>query len=165
MSPTVRDAADADLPAILAIHNDAVLNGTALWTIKPSDLAGRRTVLEDRRAKGFPFLVCTVGDAVAGYGSFGEFRPHDGYARTVEHSIYVDPAFWRRGIATALLLRLIDAAGRLGKHVMVGGITADNLASLALHTRHGFVETGRLPEVGFKFGRMLDLVLMQRRLD
>ena len=83
----------------------------------------------------------------------------------MEHSIYVDPAFQRRGIATALMLRLIDAAGRLGKHVMVGAITADNQASIALHARHGFRETGRLPEIGFKFGRMLDLVLMQRQLD
>lgn len=165
MSLTIRDAADADLPAILAIHNDAVLHGTALWTIEPSDLAGRRAVLADRRARGFPFLVCTIEGAVAGYGSFGEFRPHDGYVRTVEHSIYVDPEFRRRGIATALLLRLIEAARGLGKHVMIGAITADNDASIALHARHGFIETGRLPELGFKFGRALDLVFMQRMLD
>lgn len=165
MSLTIRDAADADLTAILAIHNDAVLHGTALWTIKPSDLAGRRAVLADRRARGFPFLVCTIEGAVAGYGSFGEFRPHDGYVRTVEHSIYVDPEFRRQGIATALLLRLIEAARGLGKHVIIGAITADNDASIALHARHGFVETGRLPELGFKFGRALDLVFMQRMLD
>lgn len=165
MSLTIRDAADGDLPAILAIYNDAVLNGTALWTTEASDLAGRRAVLRDRQANGFPFLVCTVDGTVAGYGSFGPFRPFDGYARTVEHSIYVDPQFQRRGIASALLRRLIDAAGRLGKHVMVGAITADNDASIALHARHGFRETGRLPEVGAKFGRMLDLVLMQRVVD
>lgn len=164
-APTIRDAADTDLAAILAIHNDAVLHGTALWTIRPSDLAGRRVVLEDRRARGFPFLVGTIEDVVAGYGSFGEFRPHDGYVRTVEHSLYVDPRFQRRGVATALLLRLIEAARELGKHVMIGAITADNEASIALHGRHGFRETGRLPELGFKFGRPLDLVFMQLLLD
>lgn len=165
MTLTIRDATEADLPAILAIHNEAVLHGTALWTIKPSDLAGRRAVLEDRRASGFPFLVGMIEGALAGYGSFGEFRPHDGYVRTVEHSIYVDPGFRRRGVATALLLRLIEAARGLGKHVMIGAITADNAASIALHVRHGFIETGRLPELGFKFGRTLDLVFMQRLLD
>ncbi len=164
MTTTIEDAAEPHLPAILAIHNHAVLHGTALWTVTPSDLAGRRAVLAERRAKGFAFVVAVVDGVVAGYGSFGDFRPFDGYAQTVEHSIYIDPAYQRRGLASALLGHLIEAAVACGKHVMVAGIAADNTASIALHLRHGFRETGRLPEVGRKFGRYLDLVFMQRML-
>lgn len=164
MAVTIRPATDTDLPGILAIHNEAVLSGTALWTTTPSTLADRRAVLSDRQVRGYPFLTADIDGVVAGYGSFGAFRPHEGYVRTVEHSLYIDPRFQRQGIATALLLALVEAARALGKHVMVGGIAADNAASLALHARHGFSETGRLPQVGFKFGRYLDLVFMQRLL-
>lgn len=163
-APSIRPAVEADLPAILAIHNHAVLHGTALWTSVPSDLAGRRAVLAERAAKGYPFLVVELDGGVAGYGSFGDFRPHDGYGRTVEHSLYIDPDRQGRGLGGLLLGRLVALAGEAGKHVIVGGIAADNPASLALHRRHGFIETGRLPEVGFKFGRALDLVFMQRIL-
>ena len=165
MAFIIRDAREADLPTVLAIHNDAVLNGTALWTTQPSDLAGRAAVIAQRRAKGFPYIVAEQDGEVAGYGSFGDFRPHDGYFKTVEHSLYVRPDFQRRGIASGLLERLIDDARALDKHVMVGGITTDNTASIALHARYGFVETGRMPQVGFKFGRYLDLLLMQKILD
>ena len=165
MALIIRDAVEADLAGILTIHNDAVLNGTSIWSIVPSDIAGRRAMVADRRARGYPYLVADVDGDVAGYATFGDYRPFDGYARTVEHSVYVHPMFQRRGIASALLDCLVAEAQRLGKHVMVGGIAADNPASLALHARHGFVETGRLPEVGRKFGRYLDLVFMQRMLD
>lgn len=165
MALTIRDTTEADLPAILTIHNEAVLHGTALWTTTPSDLEGRRAVVAERRAKAYPFLTADLDGTVAGYGSFGDFRPHDGFFRTVEHSLYVDPAFQRRGIATRLLLALIEAGRAASKHVMIGGIAADNEGSIALHARHGFIETGRLPEVGYKFGRPLDLVFMQRTLD
>jgi L-amino acid N-acyltransferase YncA len=165
MTAIIRDAEDDDLPAILAIHNDAVLHGTAIWSTVPVDLGSRRAVLADRRARGYPFLVAEVAGAVAGYASYGDFRPFDGYFKTVEHSVYVDPAHQRRSIATGLLLALIERAAAGGKHVMIGGITADNAPSLALHLRHGFAETGRLPQVGFKFGRYLDLVFMQKILD
>ena len=164
MEVLIRDVRDDDLPAILAIHNDAILTGTAIWSTRPVDLANRQAYIAERQAKGYPFLVAEAEGAVAGYASFGDFRPFDGYVRTVEHSVYVAPAFQRRGIASDLLVRLIEAAQALGKHVMVGGIAADNSGSIALHQRHGFVETGRLPQVGFKFGRALDLVFMQRML-
>ena len=160
----IRDATDTDLPAILAIHNDAVQHGTAIWSTEPVDIENRRAFLAARRAKGFPFLVADVEGAVGGYASFGDFRPFDGYLRTVEHLVYVHPDYQRRGIASTLLGQLIAQATAAGKHAMVGGIAADNVASIALHIRHGFVETGRLPEVGFKFGRYLDLVFMQKML-
>ena len=160
----VRDAREADLPAILSIYNNAVLNETSIWNDDISDLAGRRAWWETRVASGFPVYVADVDGAIAGYATFGEFRPNQGYRFTVEHSIYVAASAQRRGIGSVLLTRLIAEARRTNKHAMVGGIAADNGPSIALHLRFGFVETGRMPQVGFKFGRWLDLVLMQKLL-
>ena len=160
----VRPAGVADLPAIVAIYNDAVVNTTAIWNDRTTDLAGRKAWYEGRMAQGYPVLVAADGDAVAGYGSFGDFRAFDGYRFTVEHSVYVVEGSRRRGIASAIVEALVERAVALGKHVMVAGIASENQASVRLHLGHGFVETGRMPEVGFKFGRWLDLVLMQRRL-
>lgn len=164
MTVVVRPARDSDLPAILAIYNDAVRRTTAIWNDAIVDLDNRRAWRDARAALGYPVLVGEEDGAVVAYGSFGDFRAFDGYRFTVEHSVYVAEASRRRGIASALVMALVERAAALGKHVMVAGIAADNEASIALHRRLGFVETGRMPEVGRKFGRWLDLVLMQRRL-
>ena len=160
----VRDAGEADLPAILGIYNYAVLNETSIWNDDVGDLADRRTWWQARVSRGFPVYVADVDGAVAGYGTFADFRPHQGYRFTVEHSIYVAAPAQRRGIGSVLLTRLIAEARRMNRHAMVGGIAAENAASIALHLRFGFVETARMPQVGFKFGRWLDLVLMQKLL-
>ena len=164
MTTIIRPAVEADLPAILAIYNDAVANTTAIWNDQPVDLANRRAWFVGRVGQGFPVLVAEEDALVVGYGSFGDFRPFDGYRFTVEHSVYVAEGVRRRGIASALLASLEERARALGKHVMVAGIASDNDASLRLHERLGFTETGRMSEVGFKFGRWLDLVLMQKTL-
>jgi phosphinothricin acetyltransferase len=164
MTAAIRPATPADLPAILAIYNDAVLNTTAIWNETPVDLDNRRAWYEARQAQGYPVLVAGDEGTPVAYGSFGDFRPFDGYRFTVEHSVYVAEEARRRGIAAALIEALAANAAALGKHVMVAGIAADNEASIRLHRKLGFIETGRMPEVGFKFGRWLDLVLMQRRL-
>ncbi len=161
----IRNAEEADLPAILAIHNDAVLHSTAIWSVHPVDLANRAAVLAERRQKDYAFLVAAEGDTVLGYASFGDFRPHDGYFRTVEHSVYVHADHRRKGVARALLPPLMGAAKAIGKHVMVGGIDAANTSSIALHEGFGFQIVGLLPQVGFKFGRYLDLLFMQKILD
>lgn len=159
---TLRAAEERDLPAILAIHNHAVLHETSIWNDQVVDLAERRRWWQARVAHGFPVSVAEADGAVAGYGTFADFRPHQGYRFTVEHSVYVASDSRRRGIGAALLEHLIVEARRLKLHAMVGGIASDNFASLALHARFGFVETGRMPQVGFKFGRWLDLVFMQK---
>jgi phosphinothricin acetyltransferase len=161
----IREATEGDLPGILAIHNDAILNGTAIWSTKPVDIANRAAILAERRAKSYPFLVADREGSVAGYASFGDFRPHDGYFKTVEHSVYVHKDHHRAGIGSLLMAPLIEAARAAGKHVMVGGIDATNASSIRFHERYGFVETGRMPAVGYKFGRYLDLVWMQKILD
>jgi L-amino acid N-acyltransferase YncA len=164
---TIRPATEADLPAILAIYNHAVMKTTAIWNEAPSDLEGRRIWFERRRKAGFPVLVADadgVQGTVLGYGSFGEFRPFEGYRHTVEHSVYVLDEAQGKGIGRLLLGALIEEARRLGKRVMIGAIDASNYSSLALHENMGFEEAGRLPGVGEKFGARLDLVLVQLTL-
>ncbi|MBP2232207.1 phosphinothricin acetyltransferase [Azospirillum agricola] len=164
MSIRIRPAEEADLPTILAITNDAILNTTAVWSLTPATLETRRAWLEERRSKGFPVLVAEGGGAVLGFASFGDFRPWEGYRHSVENSIYIAAGQRGRGLGRALLGALLDEAARQGKHVMVAGIEAGNEASIRLHAAFGFVETGRLRQVGRKFDRWLDLVLMQRIL-
>jgi L-amino acid N-acyltransferase len=161
--PLIRPATEADLPAILAIYNDAVTKTTAIWNEAPSDLDSRRTWFAQRRQAGFPVLVADDGKVI-GYGSFGEFRPFEGYRYTVEHSVYVLDEAQGRGVGRMLLHGLIVEARQMGKRVMVGAIDGSNYASLALHETMGFEETGRMPGVGEKFGRRLDLVLVQLTL-
>jgi phosphinothricin acetyltransferase len=164
MAFVLRPAEDADLTAITAIYNDAVLNTTAIFNDHIRDIDDRRRWIGERNKRGFPVLVAEEDGVVLGYASFGDFRPFDGFRYTVEDSVYVAPPSRGRGVAGALLARLIEEAQRLGKHVMVAAITADNTISLRLHARHGFVESARMPELGYKFGRWHELVLMQRFL-
>lgn len=161
--PSIRPATEADLPAILVIYNDAVENTTAIWNEKPADLANRKAWFADRTGKGFPVLVAER-DGVIGYGSFGDFRPFDGYRVTVEHSVYVSKDARGQGAGETLLASLIAEAKRMQKHNMIGGIDASNAPSIALHVKFGFEEVGRMPGVGEKFGKPLDLVLMQKVL-
>jgi L-amino acid N-acyltransferase YncA len=161
---SVADAGEAHLPGILAIYNHAVIHTTAIWNDAVVDLENRRQWWRGRREAGFPVLVAVEGGQVLGYASYGPFRPFDGYRQTVEHSVYVAEGARRRGVARALLQALQVEARRAGMHVMLGGIAADNAASLKLHAALGFEETARLPDVGQKFGRYLDLVFMQKVL-
>lgn len=163
---SIRSAEERDLPAILAIHNDAVANTAAIWTDTQVDLADRTTWWQGQVAKGLPVFVADVEGACAGFATYGPYRPKEGYRFTQAVSIYVDGAYRRRGLAGALLSALEMHARASGKvHVLLGGIEAGNAASLALHAKHGFVETGRMPQIGRKFDRWLDLVVMQKILD
>jgi phosphinothricin acetyltransferase len=161
----IKAAEARHLPGILAIYNHAVEHTTAIWNDALVDLENRNVWWRARTEAGFPVLVAAVDGEVVAYASYGPFRAFDGYRLTVEHSVYVAEGARRRGAATALLRSLEDHARAAGLHVMLGGIAADNEPSLALHSRRGFVETGRLPQVGQKFGRWLDLVFMQKMLE
>jgi L-amino acid N-acyltransferase len=159
----IRDATEHDLPGILAIYNHVIATSNAVYTEAASTLDDRRAWFAARQAGSLPVLVADHA-GIKGFASFGEFRPWPGYAPTVEHSVYVHEASHRQGVGTALLQHLIGEAQRRGKHVMIGGVDAANAASIGMHRKLGFTEAGILREVARKFGRWLDLVLMQRML-
>ena len=157
----IRAAQARDVPAILDIVNDAILNSTALFEYEPRTLDEQTGWLAERNAGGWPVLVAEVDGDTIGFASYGPFRARPAYAATVEHSVYVAQHDRSKGVGRALMLALIAAAKSDGRHVMVGGIDGSNDASIAFHAALGFVETGRMPEVGWKFERWLDLVFMQ----
>jgi phosphinothricin acetyltransferase len=161
-SPHVLDAGDEHLSGILAIYNDVIATSTAVFSDEQVTLEERGRWLEARRAQGYPVLVALdcAGDVI-GFGSFGDFRTWPGYRTTVEHSVHVRADRRGRGTGTALVRALVERAGSLGKHAMIAGVDADNLASLRLHERLGFVRVARLPEVARKFDRWLDLILLE----
>lgn len=160
----IRDAAENDLPQILAIHNHHIATSFAIWRNERETLADRAAWLHDRRNGGYPVIVAAEGDEILGYGSFGSFRTGAGYNRTVENSIYVRDDRQRRGVARALMADLIGIAQSQGRHVMVAGIGLPNDASVALHASLGFVECGVIREIGWKFDQWLDLKMMQKML-
>ncbi|SDI57511.1 phosphinothricin acetyltransferase [Pseudomonas flavescens] len=162
MPAVIRDAVAGDLPAILAIYNDAVRGTTAIWNERPVDLANRQAWFEGRAIQGYPILVAVdETQSVLGYASFGDWRPFEGFCNTVEHSVYVRDDTRGQGLGPLLMQALIERAREVGKHVMVAAIESGNGASVRLHERLGFVVTGQMPQVGCKFGRWLDLTFMQ----
>lgn len=162
----IRDASEQDIEGILVIYNHAVTRTTAIWNERLVDLDNRLAWLADRQRAGYPVLVAARPDGqVAGYASFGDWRPFDGYRHTVEHSVYVAPDAQGAGLGKALMLALIERARALGKHVMVAGIDASNHGSIRLHEGLGFQQVGLMPQVGTKFGRWLDLAFLQLLLD
>jgi L-amino acid N-acyltransferase YncA len=165
---TVREAVEADLPAIVDLQNAFVSSTTIEWTETPHTVPERAAWLQRQRALRHAVLVAVAADDVVGWCSFSDFRDTikwPGYRYTVEHTVHVREDHWGNGVGRALMMRLFEAARSLGKHVMVGAVTGENDASIRFHERLGFVEVARMPHVGAKFGRWLDLVLLQRTLD
>lgn len=163
---TLRDAVEGDLPGILEIYNDAVAKTTAIWNETCVDLENRRQWWLARQTAGYPILVLAdAADQVAGYASYGDWRPFDGYRHTVEHSVYIHPQARGCGAGKRLMQALIERATKQGKHVMVAGVDGANTASIILHQKLGFTQVGEMPQVGCKFGRWLDLVFLQKVLD
>ena len=161
----LREATEADLPAILAIYNHAVAETTAIWNEILVDLDNRKAWYDLRQARGFPILVAEVEGRIAGYASYGDWRPFDGFRQSVEHSVYVEKDHYGRGLGKALMSALIERARAGNIHVMVAAIEAGNTGSIALHKSLGFRLVGTHHEVGKKFGRWLDLTMMELKLD
>jgi phosphinothricin acetyltransferase len=160
----LRDATDADLDAILAIHNDAILNSPAIWDDAPVDRAEREEWFAVRTGAGSPVLVVEEGGEVVGYGTYAPWRWKIGYRNTVEDSIYLAAAAQGRGIGRILLTRLVEHARDAGHHVMLADIESSNTASIRLHESLGFQRVGQLNEIGQKFDRWLDLTILGLRL-
>jgi phosphinothricin acetyltransferase len=161
----IRPAAVTDLPAVTEIYDHAVRHGTAPFELIPPDLAEmtrRFAVLMDG---GFPYLVAALEGRVVGYAYAGAYRPRPAYRFTVENSVYLEPSIHRRGIGLQLMERLIAACEARGYRQMIAVIgDSANVGSIGVHTRCGFQMIGTHPNVGFKFGRWLDTVMMQRAL-
>jgi len=165
MPVLLRDATPADLPAILAIYNHAVAETTAIWNETLVDLDNRKAWFGLRQTRGFPILVAEIEGRIAGYASYGDWRPFDGFRHSVEHSVYVEKDFYGRGLGKALMTALIERARAGNIHVMVAAIEAGNTGSIALHKSLGFRLVGTHHEVGQKFGRWLDLTMMELKLN
>jgi phosphinothricin acetyltransferase len=162
---TIRPATAADLPAINAIYNREVREGVATWDEAPWTTEDRaRWFAEHTADPTQPVLVTERDGAVAGFACLSLLSSRTGYRFTREDTLYIEPAYHRRGLGIALLDALIAHARADGMHALVAKIEAGNAASLALHARCGFTHAGAQPELGFKFGRWLDLVTMQRLL-
>ena len=161
----VRDADDADVPGILAIYNDVIATSTAVYREEPATLDDRREWFAARRQQGYPILVGVDQSGVIGFASYGDFRSWPGYRFSVEHTVHIRADQRGRGVGTLLMRSLIDRAQQQRKHVMIGGVDADNEASLRFHEQLGFTRVAHLRQVGYKFGRWLDLVFVQRLLD
>jgi L-amino acid N-acyltransferase len=164
MSLALRDAAHGDLPAILAIYNEVIRNSTAVYSEEEFSAERGAAWLDAKTAQGFPMVVARDAAGIVGFGTFGDFRAWPCYRHSVEHSVHVRADRRGAGIGRALVIELMRRATAMGKHVMVAGIDADNAVSLGLHRSLGFTEVGRFREVGFKFGRWLDLTFVQRML-
>jgi len=160
----IRDATVDDIVALTEIHNEAIRNSRAIWIDHEVTLPEREAWFAQHEADGHPVLVAEVDGAVVGYAAYSWYRPRPGYRFTVENSVYLRPEAQRAGIGRALMVEIITAARAAGMHTMMAGIEASNTGSIALHEGLGFVEVGRLPEVGIKYGDWLDLVLLQLRL-
>jgi len=161
---TLRDAQEGDIAQILEIYNEVIATSTAIYRDAPATLEDRLAWWRAKREAGHPTLVADDGGTVIGFATFGDFRPWPGYRFTVEHSVHVHRDHRGRGVGTALMHPLIERANSLGKHVMIAGVDADNRASIAFHERLGFERVAHFREVGFKFGRWLDLVFLQKLL-
>ena len=160
----IRDAGERDLQPLLEIYNDVIATSTAVYRDEPATLEDRRSWWAQRVGEGYPVLVAVDGDAVVGFASFGDFRAWPGYRFTVEHSVHVRADRRGQGVGTALMRPLLQRGTLLGKHVCIAGVDAENAGSLTFHERLGFVRVAHFREVGFKFGRWLDSVFLQRTL-
>ena len=164
-TPEIRPATEADLPFVTAIYEHAVSYGTATFELTPPDLAEMTRRFRALVDGGFPYLVAALDGQVIGYAYAGPYRPRPAYRFTVENSVYLQPAIHRRGIGLQLLRRLIAECEPRGYRQMVAVIgDSANAGSIGVHTRCGFQMIGTHANVGFKFGRWLDTVMMQLAL-
>jgi L-amino acid N-acyltransferase YncA len=161
----IRPAGIADLPFVTDIYAHAVRFGTATFELVPPDLAEMTRRFHALMDDGFPYFVAVLDGRVVGYAYAGAYRPRPAYRFTVENSVYLDLAIHRRGIGRQLLQRLIGECAARGFRQMIAVIgDSANAASVGVHSQCGFQMIGTHPNVGLKFGRWLDTVMMQLAL-
>lgn len=160
----LRDAAPADAQAIADLVNPVIRDTTITFTSREKTALDVAQDIAAKRDLGHGFLVAGEAGSVLGVASYGQFRPGPGYARTAEHSITLAAGARGRGVGRMLLEALEDHARAAGMHVMIAAVSAENPGGVAFHDRLGYARVAVLPQVGWKFGRWLDLVLLQKQL-
>lgn len=163
----IRHATEHDLAPILDIYNQEVLHGTATWNRTAFDLTYFKIWFKQLKNQNFPvFVVEDIRDRrLIGYASYDQFRSIQGFQQTVEHSIFLNPDYAGQGLGSTLLQHLIEKAKIQQLHIMVAAIDSENISSIRLHEKQGFIQTAYMPQVGQKFGQWRDLVLLQLNLD
>jgi L-amino acid N-acyltransferase len=162
---SIRPATEADLPQILEIYNEVIHNTTAVFQYKPHTPEMHKVWFDTKRAQDMPVFVAEEHQAIIGLSTFGPFRAWAAYKYTVENSVYVRPGQQRKGIGRQLMTPLIAAAKQKNMHAVIASIEASNLASLKLHAAFGFEEVAHFKQVGYKFGRWLDLKFLELMLE
>lgn len=157
----IRAAVAEDFGGITEIYNSIVLTSTAVYNDAASTVEERIAWWRARTERGFPVIVAADQERVLGYGSFGEFRPFHGYRFTVEGTIHIREGVRGQGLGRQLLNELLDRARALGMHTIIAGVDSENEASLRFLETAGFVRAAEIREVGYKFGRYLNLVFLQ----
>ena len=159
----IRHATHTDLPGILEVYNDAVLNTTATYDYEPRTIEHRTAWFEDHERSNYPvFVAINEAGKLVGWSALNRYHDRIGYRFTTENSVYVAADHRGQGIGKRLLAPLIDAARARQLHAILAAIDATNEASIRLHARFGFERVGLFKQVGFKFGRWLDVVYMER---
>jgi phosphinothricin acetyltransferase len=164
LSGTIVPASRQDLPEILQIYNEVIRTSTAVYREAEYSEEGGAAWFDAKRAAGLPFIVAKDASGIVGFGSLGDFRMPPCYRHSVEHSVHVRADRRGLGIGRRLVVELMNLAEGMHKHVMIAGIDADNAISIKLHETLGFIKVAHFHQVGFKFGRWLDLVFMECRL-
>jgi L-amino acid N-acyltransferase YncA len=157
----IRNAIIDDLPQILTIYNEVIEHTTAVFSYAGHTLAMREDWFQSRQQGKFPVYVAEDKNEILGFSSYGPFRVWPAYKYTIENSVYVAAHHRGKGIAKLLMQPLIEQAIRQQYHVMIAGIEASNLVSIRLHESLGFTEVANFKEVGFKFGKWLDLKFLE----
>jgi len=160
----IRPALPTDCAAITAIWNPVIRDTMVTFNAVEKTEEELRATLAAKAQDGYPFFVAEEGGRVLGFATYGQFRGGVGYAHTMEHTIILGPEAWGRGIGRALMTAIEEHGRARGAHSMIAGVSGANAPGIAFHAAVGYAEVAVLPEVGFKAGQWLDLVLMQKLL-
>ncbi|WP_108853416.1 GNAT family N-acetyltransferase [Albidovulum aquaemixtae] len=159
----IRPAVTADLPAILDQWNPVIRDTTVTFTSEEKTVKSLAVLIAERRAAGREFLIAEE-EGLLGFATYAQFRGGIGYVHAMEHTIVLAPRARGRGTGRALMARIEAHARAGGAHTLFAGVSGENSEGVAFHERIGFIHVARIPEVGRKFGRWLDLVLMMKML-
>ncbi|GLC90251.1 GNAT family N-acetyltransferase [Lysinibacillus piscis] len=160
----IRFMTEQDVAGVLDIYNDVILTSKAVYRYEIQTLEEKIQWFQDQQAAGNPLLVFEEDGIVAGFATYGQFRPYPGYKYTMEHSVYVHKEHYQKGIATKLMHELIRIAEERGVKTLVAGIDGENSVSIKAHEKLGFEYAGTIKQAGYKFGEWLDLVFYQLQL-